>query len=160
MLTKYFTKACVVLSAVLTLVACEGSKQGPSSDPRDAFIGDYTFVSDGDIDLYAGALKLFTIPLDQSGEMSIAYGNESNTVWVIAEGDSTIAYVSGNQMFMDPTTDEATFGELVMHLSFTYGKATLDGKQLSWTFDVEIAAEYKTYSLSGSGQVDIVATKK
>ena len=160
MQTKYLTRIFAILLAILTFAACDRSKEEePSTDPRDIFVGDYSFVSTGSIDLYAGALKR-TVPMNEKGNLSIALGKEANTVWVIAAGDSTLAYVSDNQLLMEPTEDEATFGDLVMEMSFTYGKATLKDNQLSWTSDVDITASYKDHLFLGSGKVDIVATKK
>ena len=159
MFTKNLAKVCAILMTVLTFAACEGSKQEPT-DPRNAFVGNYSFVTTGNIDLYAGSKKIVTVPLDKKGDMSITLGEVSNTVWIISSGDSALAYVSDNQLFMDPSVDEMTFGELVMHLSFTYGKATLNNETLTWNSEVEITASYKDLTLTGSGQVEIVATKK
>ena len=164
MIKKYVKGALAVLVAVVALSSCENKQQQPVEepqvDPREAFVGDYTYASAGDIDLYAGAVKLYTVPFDYEGNMTITLGDEQNTLWVKAEGDSTVAYVSGNQLFFDPITKETSFGDLVMHLSFTLGKATLEGDQLSLTSDVEVSATYMDYSLLGSGKVDVVATKK
>ncbi len=161
MQTKSLTRFFAILLAILTFAACDRSKEEePSTDPRDIFVGDYSFVSTGSIDLYASGVKVYTVPMNEKGNLSIALGKEANTVWVIAAGDTTLAYVSNNQLLMEPIEDEATFGDLVMEMSFTYGKATLKDNQLSWTSDVDITASYKEHILSGIGTVDIVATKK
>lgn len=157
MLKKYLTRAFVVLSAALTLVACEGTK----TDPRQAFVGDYNYVTTGDIDLYAGGVKIYTFPMDQEGEMSIALAEKENAVWVKVMGDSTIAYVSGKQLFMDPSYEEAVYNDLVMNVKFVFSKAELVENQLAFTADVEINATYReTINANGSGTVNIVATKK
>lgn len=152
-------KVLFFLVMFVAFAACR-SKDEPSADPRDAFVGDYSFVSEGSIDLYAGVSKVFTIPMNETGDLSIKPATESNAVWVIAESDSTKGYVSGSQLFMDPTSEDTQFGELNLHLSFTYGKATLQDNQLSWPSDVAITASYKDYNLLGNGRVDITATKK
>ena len=160
MQTKYLTRFFALLLAILTFAACDRSKEEPSTDPRDIFVGDYSFESVGSIDLYADLVKVVTVPMDQKGELSIVSGDKDDMVWIIASGDTALAYVSDNQLLMEPTEDEATFGDLVMEMSFTYGKATLKDNQLSWTSDVDITASYKEHILSGIGTVDIVATKK
>ena len=160
MQTKYLTRIFAILLAILTFAACDRSKEEPSTDPRDIFVGDYSFESVGSIDLYAGLVKVVTVPMDQKGELSIVPGDKDDMVWIIASGDTALAYVSDNQLLMEPTEDEATFGDLVMEMSFTYGKATLKDNQLSWTSDVDITASYKDHLFLGSGKVDIVATKK
>ena len=61
---------------------------------------------------------------------------------------------------MDPTEHDIDYGEVSLHLAFTYGKATLEDNQLTFTSEVEVSASYQSQTLSGSGTVDIVATKK
>ena len=146
------------MAVVMLLAACEGTT--PQTDPREVFVGDYSFSSKGDIDLYAGKTKIFTVPLDKEGEMSITLSDQANAVWIVAEGDTAIAYVSGNQLFMDPTTEDIQYGDVNLHLKFTYGKATLEENQLTLPTDVEVSATYQSLSVSGSGKVDVSATKK
>ena len=144
--------------AMLLITACE---RPANTDPREAFVGDYTFVSKGNIDLYAGGLKVITVPLDKEGEMSLSLADKDNELWMVAEGDSTIARISDGRLFIDPATEQQTFKDLVLSLSYTYTPATLDSNQLSLTTNVEATATYKEkYSLSGRGQVDVTATKK
>lgn len=164
MIKKYVKGVLAVMIAVVALSACENKQQQPVEepqiDPREAFVGDYKYVTSGDIDLYIGALPFNTVPLDYEGDMAITLGDEQNTLWVKAEGDSVVAYVSGSQLFLDPVVKETTFGELDMQLSFTFSKATLEGDKLSCSSDVEISASFMDYSLLGSGKVDVVSTKK
>jgi len=160
MLTKYLKGALAIMMAIVAFSACERSKDAPSIDPRDAFVGDYAFSSTGNIDLYAGAVKVISIPMDQVGELSIVPGDKDDAVWVIASRDSALAYVKDNQLIMEPTTDKATFRELVMEMSFTYSNGTLKDSLLSLSSDVEITASYREHTLFGTGTVDIVATKK
>ena len=156
MFVKYLTRTCAVLLAALMLSACENTMK----DYREPFLGDYTFVSKGSVDMYDGATKLISIPMNEMGTLSILPGDDLNHVWVVAEGDSTLARVSDNELFMDPTTDVSKFGEVVMELSFTYGTATLEGDRLSFVTDVTVKATYQSQSLYGTGEVEIVATKK
>ena len=150
-------KIILLCLATLMITACERQKD---NDPRKDFVGDYTFVSKGNIDLYAGVLKITTIPMDKKSEMSLSLADKDNELWMVAEGDSTIARLSDGRLFIDPTTEQQTFKDLVLTLSYTYTPATLENDQLSLTSNVEITATYKEHSLSGRGQVDIVATKK
>ena len=148
----------VMVLAVVALCGCERS--GETSDPRLAFVGEYTFVSTGDIDLYLGSTKAFAVPMDKEGEMSIKLAEKSNAVWIIAEGDSVLAAVSGNELYMEPMKQETTVAGISMDMSFSYGKATLENNQLSWITNVDITATYMSLQVTGSGQVVIVATKK
>ena len=143
--------------AVAVLCGCE---KNANNNARQAFIGDYTFVTNGSIDLYLESKKVITMPVHEKGEMTIAPAQKENAVWIIADNDSALAYISGNEMFMDPVKEKTTMSGIEMEMSFSYGKATLEGDKLSWTSDMDIKATYNSATLTGNGQVDIVATKK
>ena len=68
--------------ATLLIAACE---RPADNDPRKAFVGDYTFVSKGNIDLNAGGLKVITVPLDKEGEMSLSLADKDNELLMVAE---------------------------------------------------------------------------
>ncbi len=165
MFAKYLKRTSVLLLAALVMSACEGSKEGPKKDAREAFVGDYSFVSTGSIDLYAGALKVLAVPMNEEGFLSIALADEENAVWMIVEKDSSLGHVAGDGLFLEPTTARETFKKLVMDLSFTYGKATLQEDTLSFVTNVDITATYSSDTLgildnlAGKGQTTIVATK-
>ena len=147
----------ILLATATLLVSCE---RPAAEDPRQAFVGDYDFVSTGNIDIYADSLKLFSLPMDKTSEMKLSPAEKDNELWLIAEGDSTIARLSDGRLFIDPATEQRTYGGIVLTLSYTYSPATLENDRLSLTSTVEISATHKDRSLSGRGQVDIVATKK
>ncbi len=151
-------KTFAIFMAVLTLSACERTSQ--PEDARDAFVGDYTFTSTGSVDIFAGDLKVFTIPMHETGELSIAKDSVPNRVMMVAENDTSYGYVSDNYLFLDSLKAVETYGEIEMNLSFTYGKATLSHNTLSFPSYVIISASYQSKTLSGSGQVDVVAIKK
>jgi hypothetical protein len=144
--------------AVLTLSACERASQ--PKDARDAFVGDYTFTSTGSVDIFAGKLKVYTIPMSETGELSIAKDSVPNRVMMVAGNDTSYGRVSDNYLFLDSLKAVETYGEIEMNLSFTYGKATLSHDTLSLPSYVIISASYQSMTLSGSGQVDVMAVKK
>ena len=80
-------KTCAIFMAVLTLSACERASQ--PKDARDAFVGDYTFTSTGSVDIFAGELKVYTIPMSETGELSIAKDSVPNRVMMVAGNDMT-----------------------------------------------------------------------
>ena len=151
-------KTFAIFMAVLTLSACERASQ--PKDARDAFVGDYTFTSTGSVDIFAGDLKVFTIPMRETGELSIAKDAVPNRVMMVAENDTSYGYVSDNYLFLDSLKAVETYGEIDMHLSFTYGKATLSHDTLSIPTNVVITASYQDKNLSGVGKVDVVAIKE
>ena len=150
-------KTFAIFMAVLTLSACERASQ--PKDARDAFVGDYTFTSTGSVDIFAGKLKVFTIPMSETGELSIAKDSVPNRVMMIAGNDTSYGRVSDNYLFLDSLKAVETFGEIDMNLSFTYGKATLSYDTLSIPTNVVITASYQDKNLSGVGKVDVVAIK-
>ena len=151
-------KTFAIFMAVLTLSACERASQ--PKDARDAFVGDYTFTSTGSVDIFAGELKVYTIPMSETGELSIAKDSVPNRVMMVAGNDTSYGRVSDNYLFLDSLKAVETYGEIEMNLSFTYGKATLSHDTLSLPSYVIISASYQSMTLSGSGQVDVVAIKK
>ena len=151
-------KTCAIFMAVLTLSACERASQ--PKDARDAFVGDYTFTSTGSVDIFAGELKVYTIPMSETGELSIAKDSVPNRVMMVAGNDTSYGRVSDNYLFLDSLKAVETYGKIEMNLSFTYGKATLSHDTLSIPTNVVITASYQDKNLSGVGKVDVVAIKE
>ena len=157
---KHLKYVCATLLIATVLCGCKHDEQAPEEDVRTAFIGDYTFVSSGAIDLYWESTKMATVPMDKEGELSIVAGEASNEVWVVAEGDSAQAYIAGDELLMKPMQTETTIASMELDMAFTYGTAKLVNNQLSMTAYVDINATYKSAHFAGNGQVDVVATKK
>ena len=154
-----FARTCAVLMTILLLTACDRSKQ-PEIDPREAFVGNYSFTSTGSVDLYLGELKMASYPMNEQGEMSIALAQKPDEVMVIVEKDTSLAHVADNYLLIEPSTAVEKFGEVEMTFSFTYGKATINNRVLTFPTDVSISAVYQDKTVSGSGQVEVVAVKK
>ena len=154
-----FARTCAVLMTILLLTACDRSKQ-PEIDPREAFVGNYSFTSTGSVDLYLGELKMASYPMNEQGEMSIALAQKPDEVMVIVEKDTSLAHVADNYLLIEPSTAVEKFGEVEMTFSFTYGKATISNRVLTFPTNVSISAAYQDKTVSGSGQVEIVAVKK
>ena len=156
---KHLKYVCAMLLIATVLCGCKRDEQAPE-DAREAFIGDYTFVSSGAIDLYWESTKMATVPMDKEGELSIVAGEASNEVWVVAEGDSAQAYIAGNELVMRPMQTETTIAGMELDMAFNYGTAKLVENQLSMKAYVDITATYKSTHFAGNGQVDVVATQK
>lgn len=154
-----FARTCAVLMTILLLTACDRTKQ-PEIDPREAFVGEYSFVSTGSVDLYLGEQKMASYPMNEQGEMSIALAQKPDEVMVIVENDTSLAHVADNYLLIEPSTAVEKFGEVEMTFSFTYGKAMISNSVLTFPTNVSISAAYQGKTVSGSGQVEIVAVKK
>ncbi len=166
---KYFAKFCAVLMAVMVCVSCE-RKSSVEDDPRTPFVGDYTFVSDGSIEfnlpiplpqILPDFPQSKTLPIHETGELSIALADKDNVIWVIADKDTSLAYVSGNKFFMKPSTQKKAFGGVVeMVLDYTYSGAELKDNKFTLTSYVDVTAAYQEIKITGKGEVEVVATKK
>lgn len=153
---KHWQSLCGVLLAAIVLCSCErGAK-----NTREAFIGDYSFVSSGLIELYLpDSTEAFSIPVNENGELSIVAGTKENDVLIIADEDTTYALISGYDMFMQPDTVVQTVGGVEMKIYSSYSKATLENNRMTWMSYADVSASFKSYSLFGKGEVEIVATK-
>ncbi len=150
---------CTIVMVAAVLCGCERGHVDP--DPRVAFVGDYSYVSTGEVDLYLGGVPVGEqLPLDNEGEFTLVLGEASNEILMIEENDTTVAVVSNNTIYLEPLTQIESMGEVDMEITYDYGEATLINNQLDWQGEVSVKATYKGAVLSGSGPIEIVATKK
>ncbi|MBQ7381481.1 MAG: hypothetical protein IJV61_00420 [Paludibacteraceae bacterium] len=125
-----------------------------------AFVGDYSYVLTGEIELYMGDVSAGKMPLDHEGEFTFVLGEASDEILMIEKNDTSVAVVSNNTIYMEPVTQIDSLAEVDMEVIYDYGEATLVNNQLDWQVEVSITATYKGAVLSGSGPIEIVATKK
>ena len=149
---------CAIVMLVAALCGCERGQE--PKDAREAFVGYYTFVSTGKVDLYRDSVLFASLPMNKEGEMSIMPGEKSNEIVVIALKDTAVAYVSGNTFSMDTSTRTDSLYGIVMEMTVNYGKAVLTGNQLDWPMDLVVSATFQGMEYSGGGSMEIVATKK
>lgn len=147
---------CTIVMVAAVLCGCERGQV----DPRVAFVGDYSYVSTGEIDIYLGVVPAGKLPLDYEGEFTLELGKASNELLMIDGNDTTVAVVSNNTIYLEPVTQIESMGGVDMEITYDYGEATLINNQLDWQVDVSVTATYQGAVLSGSGPIEIVATKK
>jgi hypothetical protein len=153
---KHWLSLCGLLLIAIVLCSCERGTQ----NTREAFIGEYSFVSTGLIALYLpDSTKAFSIPVNENGELSIVAGTKENEVLIIAKEDTTYALISGYDMYMQPDTVEEIRGGVEMKIYSSYSRATLENNRMAWMSYADVSASFKSYSLFGKGEVEIVATK-
>ena len=153
---KHFGKIFCGLVIAFMMVACNQN----NVDPRDAFEGSYDFNVTGEVELFVGANKLTTVPLDEEGTFLITKAAEDDEVLIIGYNDTIHATVAGKYLLIDPITTSTDYNGVTIQLTFLFGKATLEGTQLSCQTDVQANASYSIYTATGNGQLSIVATKK
>ena len=147
---------CTIVMVAAVLCGCERGQV----DPRVAFVGDYSYVLTGEIELYMGDVSAGKMPLDHEGEFTFVLGEASNEILMIEKNDTSVAVVSNNTIYLEPVTQIESMGEVDMEVIYDYGEATLVNNQLDWQVEVSIKATYQGAVLSGSGPIEIVATKK
>ena len=144
------------------LVAC-GLFQGcitvdPPEDLRDAFVGVYSYQSEGSIEADLG-ITTFTLPLDGTGEFTITKVGEGDQVQLIGVNDTIYASVSGQNLILDINTITTTIQGYSMELQFANNTATLTDNILNWQTDLEAIVSVAGVSMRVGGQLTINATK-
>ena len=150
----------IALMAVVGLVSCE--TQEKEEKQRDTFIGEYDYETTGEADLYAGILKIMTVPLNTTGTFSIVPCAEANRLAIVKGTDSIYAVVSGNNLYIEMPTLEYTYADYgEVQLMFSDNKVTRDAdNRLHWQSDVVAIGVYGSYTATGNGNIDLVATKQ
>ena len=144
------------------LVAC-GLFQGcitvdPPVDLRDAFVGVYSYQSEGSIEADLG-ITTFTLPLDGTGEFTITKVGEGDQVQLIGVNDTIYASVSGQNLILDINTIATTIQGYSMELQFANNTAILTDNILNWQTDLEAIVSVAGVSMRVGGQLTINATK-
>lgn len=152
---KNFINCCMILTVLLAWTACEGNKE---VDPRDAFIGAYTYSASGSVDFNFG-ITSYSVPLNEQGTFTISKSGDGDKVVIEGWNDPIYATVSGNQLTLESNNYDTTYGGIALQLSFSYGKATLVDDRLTWDTNVSGKAQYSGLSAIGEGVVSMVATK-
>ena len=144
------------------LVAC-GLFQGcitvdPPEDLRDAFVGVYSYQSEGSLEVDLG-ITTFTLPLDGTGEFTITKVGEGDQVQLIGVNDTIYASVSGQNLILDINTIATTIQGYSMELQFANNTAILTDNILNWQTDLEAIVSVAGVSMRVGGQLTINATK-
>ncbi len=153
---KKFIQFCLAAVVLVAFAACEKKQE---VDPRDAFIGAYTYDAKGSVDFDFGITR-YSVPLNNQGTFTISKSGDGNKVVIEGWNDPINATVSGNQLTLESNNYDTMYGEITLKLSFSYGTATLADNRLSWNTDVSGEGRYGSYAATGSGTVSMVAIKK
>ena len=153
---KKFIQFCLAAMVLVAFAACEGNQE---VDPRDAFIGAYTYEAKGSVDFNFG-ITSYSVPLNEQGTFTISKSGDGNKVVIKGWNDPINATVSGNQLILESNEHATTYGEIALQLSFSHGKATLADNKLTWETAVSGTGQYSSFAANGTGIVSMVATKK
>ena len=153
---KKFIQFCLAAVVLVAFAACENKKE---VDPRDAFVGSYTYDAKGSVDFNFGITN-YSVPLNNQGTFTISKSGDGNKVVIEGWNDPINATVSGNQLILESNNYETKYGEITLQLSFSYGTATLSDNQLTWETEVSGTGQYSSFAANGNGPVSMIATKK
>ena len=127
----YLSVACVLLS----FQGCPTTPPEPV-DPRDAFVGVYSYQTEGGLEANLG-ITTFKLPLDGTGEFTISTVGEGDQVQIVGDNDTINASVSGNNLILESNTIAANVKGYSMQLQFANTTATLTDNILNWQTDLE-----------------------
>ena len=145
----YLLVACVLFQGCITV--------DPPKDLRDAFVGVYSYQSEGSLEVDLG-ITTFTLPLDGTGEFTITKVGEGDQVQLIGVNDTIYASVSGQNLILDINTIATTIQGYSMELQFANNTATLTDNILNWQTDLEAIVSVAGVSMRVGGQLTMNAT--
>ncbi|MEE1070292.1 MAG: hypothetical protein U0K81_07475 [Paludibacteraceae bacterium] len=152
-------KVLFYLSAVCVLLSFQGCPTTPPEpvDPRDAFVGVYSYQTEGGLEANLG-ITTFKLPLDGTGEFTITKVGEGDQVQLIGVNDTINASVSGNNLILESNTIAANVKGYSMQLQFANTTATLTDNVLSWQTDLEAIVSVSGMNILVAGQLTMNAT--
>ena len=152
-------KVLFYLSAVCVLLSFQGcpTTDPEPVDPRDAFVGVYSYQSEGGLEADLG-ITTFKLPLDGTGEFTITKVGEGDQVQLIGYNDTINASVSGQNLILDINTIATTVKGYNMQLQFANTTATLTDNILNWQTDLEAIVSVSGMNILVGGQLTMNAT--
>jgi hypothetical protein len=153
---KKIIQFCLAAVVLVAFAACEHQQE---VDPRDAFVGTYSYDAKGSVNFDFG-ITTYSVPLNKQGTFTISKVGDGNKVVIEGWNDPINATVSGNQLTLESNTYDTMYGEIALQLSFSYGTAILVDNRLSWNTDVSGEGRYGSYTAIGTGTVSMNATKQ
>lgn len=156
-----YIRLFIAMMAVMAFASCgQNEPETPTKvDARDKFVGTYAYEATGSVAVSLGAVN-YNIPLDETGTFSISKEGDQDKVALVGYNDTIQAKVSGDQLILESNVINTQYNSIALQLTFSYGQATLSGKQLAWESDVTAYAAYGIFAATGTGTVSVVATKQ
>ena len=148
----YLSVVCVLLS----FQGCPITHTEPV-DPRDAFVGVYSYQTEGGLEANLG-ITTFKLPLNGTGEFTISTVGEGDQVQIVGDNDTINASVSGNNLILESNTIAANVKGYSMQLQFANTTATLTDNILNWQTDLEAIVSVSGMNILVAGQLTMNAT--
>ena len=152
-------KVLFYLSAVCVLLSFQGcpTTSPEPVDPRDAFVGVYSYQTEGGLEANLG-ITTFKLPLNGTGEFTISTVGEGDQVQIVGDNDTINASVSGNNLILESNTIAANVKGYSMQLQFANTTATLTDNILNWQTDLEAIVSVSGMNILVAGQLTMNAT--
>jgi hypothetical protein len=141
-------------------VSCSKSEgEAPQTDPRDAWVGNYSEVINGSITVNIPGAPM-TLPFSDTGSFRIEKGSATNRI-IRVDGDTlqTGGTINGNQVTFDAVTETVVETGMTMTMTAT-ATGTLSGSTLTSTTNLNGTASMSGLTLPVTGSATSVATKK
>ena len=130
-------------------------------DPRDEFIGVYSFTQTGSATLYSNGSALGSVPMNGEGTMycnKVGTGNQVRLSGdIIEDVDGT---VSGNTLILNPTTVVNSSDGITLQITYTYKPAVKNGNTVTCVANISGTANGNGVTATISGSITLVAVKK
>ena len=147
--------------ALMAFVVLVLSSCNQEVDPRDDFVGAYSFTQTGSATVYVNGTAAGTIPMNEQGTMyctKVGTGNQVRLSGdIVADVEGT---VSGNSLILNPTTVTENSNGVSMQITFSYQPAVKNGNTVTCQANINGTASSKDGSGTISGSITIVAVKQ
>lgn len=152
----------LLMLAMFSLVAVSCSKsedETPATDPRDAWVGNYSEVINGTITINIPGQPM-TVPFSDTGAFRIEKGPATNRI-IRVDGDTlqTGGTINGNQVTFDAVTETVVESGMTMTMTAT-ASGTLNGTVINYTSNLNGTASMAGLTIPVTGSMTGVATKK
>lgn len=149
----------LALAFTWTLTSCSKSDSEPETDPRDAWVGNYSEIYTGSITINIPGQPM-TIPISDSGSFRIEKGTAANKIVRIdSDTTQTTGTINGNQVTFDPVTETAEEQGAIITTTGT-ASGSLNGNVMNYTMNITGSAAMMGLTIPITGSVTGVATKK
>lgn len=158
LMKKLIFKTLCVSLVVIFMTACEKEKE----DPRDRYVGAYTFSETGSVDFYVEGTLITTIPMNSEGDFVIT--KDGDGIKLSGENiDDMKGIVNSNEKILfEPASYQGISDGATVTISYVYGPASFDirGNRLTWETAVVETVEKSNVTATGTGVLVMNAKKK
>lgn len=152
-----FSLLCV-FSAACMFTSCS------QEDPRDEFVGNYTFSETGSVDMYSAGTYIGNIPMDSQGSFKISKVGSGNEIKITGDIDNMTGFVKNHEIIFESYSTSGVNDGVTVAIEYLYGNAKFvqSSKGLKLTWNTEVVVNMVSSSgatASGVGTLKMVSSK-